>query len=65
MIQDIYPRTYHNEYHDVSPAENDFVLVFHKNTVLVRFQEDRLRYPVFKELRPFMLSLIISFSIDN
>ena len=65
MIQDIYPRTYHNEYHDVSPAENDFVLVFHKNTVLVRFQEDRLRYPVFKELAAFHVVPYYLFSIDN
>lgn len=49
MIQDIYPRVYHNEYHDIEPQKDDFLLVFHKNKVLVRFQEDKLRYPTFQE----------------
>ena len=49
MIQDIYPRIYHNEYHDLTPKEEDFILVFHKNKVLVRFQEGKLRYPSLQE----------------
>lgn len=65
MIQDIYPRTYHNEYHDIFPAENDFVLVFHEDTVLVRFQDGRLRYPAFKELADFPIVPYYLFSIDK
>ena len=65
MIQDIYPRIYHNEYHDVAPSENDFVLVFHKNTVLIRYQNQKLRYPSFRELAGFDPDYHYLFSIDN
>lgn len=65
MIQDIYPKIYHNEYQDMKPAENDFILVFHKNTVLLRFQNDKLRYPTLKEMRGFPCEYYYLFSIDN
>lgn len=65
MIQDIFPRIYHNEYQDVKPEENDFILVFHKNTVLVRFQDDKLRYPTLKEMVSFSCEYYYLFSIDN
>lgn len=65
MIQDIYPRIYHNEYHDITPSENDFVLVFHKNTVLIRYQDNKLRYPSYKELAGFFPVCHYLFSIDN
>lgn len=65
MIQDIYPKIYHNEYHDVNPAENDFIFVFHKNTVLLRFQDGKLRYPTLKEMDGLSCSYYYLFSIDN
>lgn len=65
MIQDIYPKIYHNEYQDMKPAENDFILVFHKNTVLLRFQNDKLRYPTLKEMSGFPCEYYYLFSIDN
>lgn len=65
MIQDIYPKTYHNEYHDIAPSENDFILIFYKNTVMVRFQNEKLRYPTLKELISFNLTCYYLFSIDE
>ena len=65
MIQDIYPRIYHNEYQDVKPEDHDFILVFDKNTVLVRFQDGKLRYPTLKEMRGFVCGYYYLFSIDN
>lgn len=65
MIQDIFPKVYHNEYQDLAPDENDFILIFHKNTVLVRFQDEKLRYPALKELAGFSLSYHYLFSIDD
>lgn len=65
MIQDIYPRIYHNEYRDTKPAENDFILIFHKNTVLVRFQDEKLRYPTLKETCDFFCEYYYLFSIDQ
>lgn len=65
MIQDIYPRIYHNEYHDLQPTESDFVLVFHKNTALVRFQDGRLRYPTYREMAGITHTCHYLFSIDS
>ena len=65
MIQDIYPRIYHNEYQDVKPDDHDFILVFDKNTVLVRFQDGKLRYPALKEMKGFVCGYYYLFSIDH
>lgn len=65
MIQDIYPHVYHNEYKDFQPETNDFILVFHKNTVMIRFKEDHLRYPTFSEMQSFSCDYQYLFSIDN
>ncbi|MCM1134423.1 MAG: NAD(+) diphosphatase [Clostridium sp.] len=65
MIQDIYPKIYRNEYRDITPSEKDFILVFHKNTVLIRFQDSKLRYPTLKELREYSLTYHYLFSIDE
>lgn len=65
MIQDIFPKVYHNEYQDIKPAANDFILIFHKNTVLVRFKEDKLRYPTLTELSDIACEYYYLFSIDD
>ncbi len=65
MIQDISPKIYHNEYQDAAPSNHDFILVFHKNTVLVRYQNEKLRYPVLKELDTYDLTYHYLFSIDT
>ena len=36
MIQDIFPHIYHNEYHPHAPKDNDIVLVFDGNEVLLK-----------------------------
>ena len=65
MIQDITPRIYHNEYKDLQPKDNDFILVFHENKVLVRYQGEKLRYPTLAELREYPCTYHYLFSIDN
>ncbi len=65
MIQDIYPHTYHNEFKNIEPQPNDFILVFSKGKVLVRFQEEKLRYPTLSELEGHPLNYHYLFSIDD
>ena len=65
MIQDIYPHIYHNEYKDFQPEDTDFILVFHRNTVMIRFKEEHLRYPTFSEMQSFSCDYQYLFSIDN
>lgn len=65
MIQDIFPKIYHNEYYNEKPSDTDFILVYHKNTVLVRFQDAKLRYPTLKEMEDFPCRYYYLFSIDH
>lgn len=65
MIQDISPLTYHNEYRDIQPSENDFILIFEKNTALVRYQNGKLRYPTLSELKDYPCHYFYLFSIDD
>lgn len=65
MIQDISPRVYHNEYRDELPVESDFILVFFKNKVLVRYENGKLRYPALKEMNGYECNYFYLFSIDN
>lgn len=65
MIQDIFPRIYHNEYRDMLPEESDFILVFFKNTVLVRYENGKLRYPARKEMNGYQCDYYYLFSIDH
>jgi len=64
MIQDIYPKIYHNEYRDINPSQNDCILIFHKNKVLIRFQEDKLRYPTLQEFKDHAKTSV-SFKADK
>lgn len=65
MIQDIFPRVYHNEYRDMLPEGSDFILVFFKNTVLVRYENGKLRYPARKEMNEYQCDYYYLFSIDH
>ena len=65
MIQDIYPHIYHNEYKDFQPENTDFILVFHRNTVMIRFKEEHLRYPTFSEMQSFSCDYKYLFSIEK
>lgn len=42
MIQDIFPHIYHNEYHPHVPKDNDIVLVFDGNEVLLKTDEKKM-----------------------
>lgn len=65
MIQDIFPKIYHNEYRDEQPTPSDFILIFSRDTVLVRFQDNKLRYPTLTELADYACFYYYLFSIDN
>lgn len=65
MIQDIFPHIYHNEYKDITPRDEDYLLIFHQNTVLIRYQKEKLRYPTMAELRDFPITCYYLFSVDE
>lgn len=64
MIQDIYPKTYHNEYQEATPETYDFVLVYQRDKVLVRYEGDKVRYPRAEELTDYPCTYTYLFSID-
>lgn len=65
MIQDIYPKIYHCEYHSQTPKEHDLILIFHKGAALVRFWQGKLRYPAYKEMQGISCTYHYLFSIDH
>lgn len=65
MIQDIYPKVYHNEYHEMDPDPYDLVLVYVRDKVLVRYEGDKVRYPMVEELIGYDCTYIYLFSIDS
>lgn len=50
MIQDIAPHKYHVEFNNCKPSENDILLIFKDNCVLVREADGRTWYPGVDEL---------------
>lgn len=64
MIQDIYPKVYHNEYHEARPEQDDLVLIYQKDKVLVRYEGDKVRYPRVEELTDYDCTYTYLFSID-
>lgn len=65
MIQDIYPKTYHNEYQEMTPSASDLVLVYQRDKVLVRYEDNKVRYPRVEELTDYRCTYTYLFSIDS
>lgn len=67
MIQDIEPKEMKNEYRPRSPEEKSRIMVFYKDDILCRIEEDRLSYPLYREFEGTVpkKDLIYLFSIDE
>lgn len=64
MIQDIAPHIYNNQYKNIIPKEEDFLLVYEGRNVLVKEGEDGIWFPCFSELKG-EYNCTYLFSIDN
>ena len=51
MIQDIAPHTYDPMYHDQTPKEEDYLLHYEYNKVMLLREGDGCRLPTFRDLR--------------
>ena len=65
MIQDIFPRVYHNEYKDKKPKQDSLILIFHDQKVLARDNQGEIEYPTYAELGRSDLAYIYLFQIDK
>lgn len=65
MLQDIFPKIYHNEYHEKQPQTDDFILIFDNNETLIRYEEDKIRYPRYQEIQDKIDHFVYLFSIDQ
>ena len=68
MIQDIAPHTYDPMYHDQTPKEEDYLLHYEYNKVMLLREGDGCRLPTFRDLRgegDFDQSAYYLFSIDS
>lgn len=45
MIQDIFPKTYYNQYYRKSPGPGSYILHFSNQKVLAQYHEGRIEYP--------------------
>lgn len=64
MIQDIAPHIYKNEYKNIAPQEDDFLLVYDGKNVLVKEGEQGVCFPTLSELKG-EYSCTYLFSIDE
>ncbi len=65
MIQDIAPKKYDNHYVEQSPTEEDWLLVYHKGTVLCRFEDGMMYFPKVKEIAKKELLITYLFTISG
>ncbi len=68
MIQDIFPHKLDNAYKNLTPEENDFVVVFRDKSVAVeKISEDNYRFPKYSEMKSSVKNndLRYLFSVDN
>ncbi|NLC96494.1 MAG: NAD(+) diphosphatase [Erysipelotrichaceae bacterium] len=61
MIQDIYPKKFKNEYIVQKPKDNDFIIQFDNNCILLNKDNSFVKYHQIKE----DINLYYCFSIDN
>ena len=64
MLQDIAPHKFDNQYKNITPQENDFLLVYDERKVLVKEDEEGIKIPVFSELKG-KYNCTYLFSIDE
>lgn len=65
MIQDIAPKKYDNHYVEQSPTEEDWLLVYHKGSVLCRFEDRMMCFPKVKEIVGKELPITYLFTISG
>lgn len=51
MLHEISPYEFHNEYHAVTPNDEDLMLIYEGRSVLCKASEEELVYPTFGELK--------------
>ncbi len=64
MIQDIWPKCYHNEYSNKSPGSDSFIIQFIENKVLAQLKDNRIDYPIYSMFES-KCSYIYLFAIDD
>lgn len=64
MIQEIYPHTFNNAYKNYTVDNDDTVFVFKDEKVLIRYEDNKIIFPLFKELNNIK-ECIYLFSIDD
>lgn len=66
MIQDIAPHCYHNEYHAYEIRNEDYVLFYRQREVMLRYDEDQIIYPKYKEVKQRSdRTFVYLFTIDD
>ena len=64
MFQDIYPHVYHNEFHNIQPSEEDFIIIFDSDKVLLK-KTDENTYQLPRKKETEGEKYVYLFSIDE
>ena len=65
MIQDIEPHKYDSTYVKLEVRNDDYILIFKENNVLLRTDGSEKRLPMYKEVKGLVDNLIYMFAIDE
>lgn len=67
MIHEIYPYIYNNEYKNVTPKENDIILIYENSKIMLKEKNNNIVYPNFKDIQKIYKNLKYRylFSIDD
>jgi NAD+ diphosphatase len=65
MIQDIHPNIFYNEYAEKNPTEDDFILFFSGQNVLINTNNGDLQYPQYRNLKMVEATYTYLFKIDE
>lgn len=64
MINEIYPHIYNNEYKNIEPSNEDILLIYQDNNILLKEENFNIEFPKFKDLKN-KFNYVFLFSIDE
>lgn len=65
MIQEIHPNIFKNEYTEKQPTDDDFILCYKKNTILLNNINGEIKYPQFRYFKAIEATYVYLFKIDE
>lgn len=65
MIQDIFPKELHIEFHNNKPTDECNVLFFRNNKILLNIKDSVITYKKYNDIKQYDINCVYLFAIDN